>query len=157
MSKAAWPPLRLQVAAWTVGLLLGLPGWTAVAELSPAGNPILSLQVGRQVIKAEVVSTPEKLFLGLGGRTELPWGTGMLFLMPQTGVQQFCMRGMLVPIDIIWIRQQQIIGFTHHLQPGDPGTFTSPGPADQVLEVPAGFVQATGLQPGERVLVRPEK
>lgn len=134
---------------------LGLRSSLGADDWSPAGNPIRRLQVGEQLVNAEVVQTPDKLFLGLGGRTELPWGTGMLFLMPREARQQFCMRGMLIPIDIIWIHRQRIIGFALNLQPDDPGTFVSPGPADQVLEVPAGFVSASGLRVGDRVRLLP--
>ena len=150
----------INALAWR-GAIMGLAlvlltgGLLTAAEFSAAGNPILTLQVGSKTVKAEVVQTPEKLFLGLGGRSELPWGTGMLFLMPRPAIQEFCMRGMLIPIDIIWIYRQQIIGFALNLQPDDLGTFISPGPADQVLEVPAGFVAASGLKVGDQVRPRP--
>lgn len=149
-------PCRAALLALLVLGSCGLAGrLPAGAEFSPAGNPVVVLEVGHQTVRAEVVSTPERLFLGLGGRTELPWGQGMLFLLPQAGIQQFCMRGMLIPIDIIWIYRQRIIGFALDLQPGDPGVFTSPGPADQVLEVPAGYVRTNGLRIGDPVRLRP--
>ena len=93
----------------------------------------------------------DKLYVGLGGRRRLAPGTGMLFMMPSFEVQQFCMRGMLISIDIIWIAQDRIIGFHKNLSPKDPGTFTSPAPADVVLEVPAGFVASAGLRIGDRL------
>ena len=61
------------------------------------------------------------------------------------------MRGMLIPIDIIWISQNRIIGFQQNLSPKNPGIFSSPAPADLVLEVPAGFVKSAGLRVGDRV------
>ncbi len=118
-----------------------------------ADNPMVRLRLGETVVQAEVVSTPEKLYLGLGGRQHLPWGTGMLFLLPTREVQTFCMRGMLIPIDIIWIDQNRVIGFHENLQPQDPGSFTSPGPVNLVLEVPAGFVAATNLRLGAKLVV----
>ena len=120
-------------------------------KLSQYGNPIISLLLNQTVVQAEVISTPEKLYLGLGGRRRLAPGTGMLFMMPSFEVQQFCMRGMLISIDIIWLAQDRIIGFHKNLSPKDPGTFTSPAPADVVLEMPAGFVASAGLQIGDRL------
>ena len=132
--------------------LLLCAGSTAWAQkLSPAGNPVIPVFLDSTVVQAEVVSSPEKLFLGLGGRRYLAPGSGMLFVMPRLEVQEFCMRGMVIPIDIIWICHDRVIGFEQNLSPKDPGIFSSPGPADTVLEVPAGFVKSTGLRVGDRV------
>ena len=58
---------------------------------------------------------------------------------------------MLIPIDIIWMAQDRIIGFHQNLSPKDSGYFKSPAPADVVLEVPAGFVASAGLRIGDRL------
>jgi uncharacterized membrane protein (UPF0127 family) len=144
-----WGLTWLVLAAW----LLVLGGcWPAEAQkTSKAGNPIVSVRLNQTVVQAEVVASLEKIYLGLGGRQHLAPGTGMLFIMPTLEVQHFCMRGMLIPIDIIWIAHDRIIGFHKNLSPNDPGTFTSPAPADVVLEVPAGFVGSAGLRVGDRV------
>ena len=137
-------------------VLLGVcwPGMASAERLpapAAAANPTVEVRLGQTVVRAEVVATPEKLYQGLSGRRRLPWGTGMLFVLPRREVQEFCMRGMLIPIDIIWIDGQRVIGFHENLQPQDQGTFASPGPADLALEVPAGFVARTGLRIGAAV------
>jgi uncharacterized membrane protein (UPF0127 family) len=135
----------------TACLLLNYGATAWVQRISEAGNPIILILVNKTVVQAEVVSSPDKLFLGLGGRRYLAPGSGMLFIMPTLEVQEFCMRGMCIPIDIIWICQDRIIGFQQNLSPRDPGIFHSPAPADLVLEVPAGFVKSAGLRVGDRV------
>jgi len=143
-----WGFGRLVMAAWLLGF------WPTMAwadKMSEAGNPIVPVQFHTTVVQAEVVSSPDKLCLGLGGRRHLAPGTGMLFIMPALEVQEFCMRGMFIPIDIIWIARDRIIGFHQNLSPKDLGTFCSPGPADLVLEVPAGFVASVGLRVGDRL------
>lgn len=133
-------------------LLLFLFSSTAHAyKISEAGNPVIALLVNKTIVQAEVVASTEKLILGLGGRRKLAPGSGMLFIMPDLEVQEFCMNGMLIPIDIIWICQNRIIGFEQNRSPKDTGTFLSPAPADVVLEVPAGFVRSAGLRVGDRV------
>jgi uncharacterized membrane protein (UPF0127 family) len=139
---------KLVIVAWLLGCC---PIATWAHKTSEAGNPIISIRLNQTVVQAEVISTPEKLYLGLGGRRQLVPGTGMLFLMPSFEMQQFCMRGMLISIDIIWIAQDRIIGFHKNLSPKDPGTFTSPAPADVVLEMPAGFVASAELRVGDRL------
>ncbi len=135
----------------TACLLFNVGSTAWAQKLSAAGNPIIQVLVDSTVVQAEVVSSPGKLFLGLGGRRYLAPGSGMLFLMPTLEVQEFCMRGMLIPIDIIWICHDRIIGFEQNLSPKDPGIFSSPAPADLVLEMPAGFVKSAGLRVGDRV------
>jgi uncharacterized membrane protein (UPF0127 family) len=136
---------------WLLVLLVGGSTSAWAGTLSAAGNPMIPLRLNKTVVQAEVVFTPEKLYLGLGGRQQLPPGSGMLFIMPNLEVQEFCMRGMLIPIDIIWLAQERVIGFHQNLSPKDSGYFKSPGPADLVLEVPAGFVASAGLRIGDRL------
>jgi len=146
----------MKVRGWvgfmvTACLLLKFGATAWAQKISAAGNPIISVIVNKTVVQAEVVSSPDKLYLGLAGRRYLAPGSGMLFIMPTLEVQEFCMRGMSIPIDIIWICQDRIIGFHQNLSPRDPGNFHSPAPADLVLEVPAGFVKSAGLRVGDRV------
>ncbi len=150
--------IRSFTGLFLAGWLLVLSGcWPTAAwayKTSAAGNPIVPVRLSKTVVQAEVVSTMDKIYLGLGGRQHLAPGTGMLFIMPTLELQHFCMRGMLIPIDIIWIAHDRIIGFHKDLSPKDPGTFISPAPADSVLEVPAGFVESAGLRIGDRVQSR---
>ncbi len=120
-------------------------------EYSEAGNLLTRLTVKGVPVTAEVVSTPQKTYLGLGRRQNLPEGTGMLFILRKTAYQTFCMRDMLIPIDIIWIADGKVAGITPKLSPSDRGGFTSPVPVRLVLEVPAGFAERHGIQVGEPV------
>ena len=133
-----------------LGLLL-LSGPAGGEERSEYGNPLLWVKVGRVKVRAEAVRTPEKLYRGLGYRQELPAGRGMLFLMPLVTVQDFCMRGMQFPIDIIWIVQGKIVGLEKNIPPEFPGTLSSPRPVNFVLETPAGFADTYGIKVGDRV------
>lgn len=133
-----------------LGLLL-LSGPAGAEGLSEYGNPFLWVTVGRVKVKAEAVRTPEKLYRGLGYRQELPAGRGMLFLMPLVTVQDFCMRGMQFPIDIIWIFQGRIVGLEPNVSPQFTGTLSSPQPVNVVLEVPGGFAEKYGIRVGDQV------
>ena len=93
--------LRRNLYAWLIaGLLLAsLAGPAAGAkpagnqEVSEHGNPWVRVTVGKVTVKAEAVQTPERLYLGLSGRKELPEGRGMLFLMPAKEVADFLHAG----------------------------------------------------------------
>lgn len=120
-------------------------------QYSEYGNPLVRLTVKGVPVLAEVVSTPEKHYLGLSHRRELPEGRGMLFLMNDLRYQVFCMRDMLFPIDIIWIHEGRVAGLHKNLSPTDTGNFRSPVPVRLVLEVPAGFADRHGIKPGDPV------
>ena len=147
------------LSAWvTAGLLLtalsGLAGGGGGAggqEVSEHGNPWVWVTVGKVPVQAEAVRTPERLYLGLSYRSELPEGRGMLFFMPETEVQTFCMRGMLIPLDLIWISDGRVAGLTRNVPAIFPGDLISPEPVSHVLEVPGGFADRHGIKAGDRV------
>jgi len=131
--------------------LAGLAGLAGGQEVSEHGNPWVWVSLGKVTVQAEAVRTPERLFLGLSYRQELPEGRGMLFFMPETEVQIFCMRGMLIPLDLIWISDGRVAGLTRNVPPTFPGNLTSPAPVSHVLEVPGGFADRHGIKAGDRV------
>lgn len=89
---------------------------------------------------------------GLSGRAEVPPGTGMLFTYDGSGIRSYWMSGMLVSIDLAWIDDGRVLGvITMDPCEGACPTYTSPAPADAVLEVGQGAL--AGVEPGDRVLI----
>ena len=88
---------------------------------------------------------------GLSGRESLATDEGLLFLHDGSDYQRYWMKDMLIPIDILWIDGERVVGFVQDAQPEDPaGTiYTSPSPVDKVLEVSAGFVSQNDLKIGD--------
>jgi uncharacterized membrane protein (UPF0127 family) len=129
----------------------GLAGPAGGQKVSEHGNPWVRVSLGKITVQAEAVRSPERLFLGLSYRKELPEGRGMLFFMPETEVQTFCMRGMLIPLDLIWISDGRVAGLTRNVPPTFPGELTSPVPVSHVLEVPGGFADRHGIKAGDPV------
>jgi uncharacterized membrane protein (UPF0127 family) len=148
-----WSPMtpRRILAVFCLVLLWLGPGLAAEEKLSEYGNPMVWVTLGQTGVKAEVVHSPGKIYLGLGYRQELPEGRGMLFLMPRKEPQNFCMRGMKFPIDIIWIAGGKIVGLEKNVSPKFTGTLCSPEPVNYILEVPGGFCDRNGLQVGDPV------
>ena len=142
---------RRVIAGLLLAAMAGLAGLAGGQEVSEHGNPWVWVSLGKVTVQAEAVRTPERLFLGLSYRQELPEGRGMLFFMPETEVQIFCMRGMLIPLDLIWISDGRVAGLTRNVPPTFPGNLTSPAPVSHVLEVPGGFADRHGIKAGDRV------
>jgi uncharacterized membrane protein (UPF0127 family) len=144
MPKKILPLLVVLAAVLLAAPVLG-------QEFSEAGNLLTHLTIKGVPITAEVVSTPEKLYLGLSNRQGLAEGRGMLFLMSGPGLHAFCMRDMLFPIDIIWIADSKVAGIAPNLSPSLQGVVTSPVPVRLVLEVPGGFAERHDIKVGDPV------
>jgi uncharacterized protein len=134
-----------------LAVLLGLAWGAWGQEVSPHGNPWVWVSIGTVKVKAEAVSNPGKLYLGLSYRRKLPDGQGMLFILPKVEKEVFCMRGMRFPLDLIWIADGKVTGITRNVPATFPGELPSPGPVHYVLEVPGGFADKYGLKTGDRV------
>jgi uncharacterized protein len=139
------------MAGLVLAVLSGLPGGARGQGVSEQGNPWVWVTIGKVSVQAEAVRTPERLYLGLSYRGELAEGRGMLFFMPGKEVQTFCMRGMRIPLDFIWISDGRVAGLTRKVPPTFPGGLTSPAPVSHVLEVPGGFADRHGIKAGDRV------
>ena len=110
-----------------------------------------------QEFSVEIADTPMKRSRGLSGREKLEINEGMLFLFSNAGYQSFWMKGMVIPIDIIWIKGSKIVGFEKNVRP-EPGVrttnlkrYVSPEAVEKVLEVSAGTAERLGIEIGDEV------
>ncbi|MDE2059109.1 MAG: DUF192 domain-containing protein [candidate division NC10 bacterium] len=143
-----------------LGFLLLLPLTLCVLRVSD----VLALQRGdvvidgRVTIAVEVARTAREQARGLGGRSSLPKGGGMLFPFDAAERRTFWMKGMLIPLDMLWIRESKIVAIDANVPP--PRSHETPvivsRVADLVLEVPAGFAQEMGISVGQTVRVKYE-
>jgi len=115
--------------------------------------------IKEQEFSVEIADNPMKRSRGLSGRAGLEMNEGMLFLFSGAGYQRFWMKGMIIPIDIIWIKDNKIVGFERNAQPepgvkqGQLNVYSPPEAVDKVLEVPAGTVERLDIQVGETVVL----
>jgi len=119
---------------------------------------IASVNIGKAAIAAEVVKDTDAINKGLSGRDSLAPESGMLFIFPKPKKYRFWMRGMRFPIDIIWIRDDTVIGVTANIAPefnaSNPRFFYAPQKANYVLEVAAGFAAGNNISAGTRVAMK---
>lgn len=113
-------------------------------------------------VEVEFARTRAEQVQGLSDRHELPWGRGMLFQYSRPSFQRFWMKRMHFAIDMVWIRDGRLVSVSHRVPTAAPGTPDSELPTygprelvDSVLEVPAGFAEASGWRQGDRVELSP--
>jgi uncharacterized membrane protein (UPF0127 family) len=138
-------------------LLGGFFLWHLVFSRAP--NPPLKsgeVSIGKNGFVVEMATTTIEEARGLSFRTSLAEGTGMLFTF-SPGIQNFWMKDMNFPIDIIWIGGDKVLGFAEDAKP-EPGVsllnltiYTSPDGTDRVLEVNAGTVAKDNIKAGDPV------
>lgn len=94
----------------------------------------------------------------------MPLDEGMLFIFQSEGQHSFWMRGMLFPLDFIWISSDRsVVDITADVPAPAPGVPDGELPhyrPDQavlyVLELNAGVVREAGVQIGDAVTFEPE-
>ena len=125
------------------------------ASSGGGGRRTAVVHIGGTTVRAEVAADTKAREQGLSGRPSLAEGRGMLFVYPDHATRTFWMKGMRFPIDIIWIDRGRVAGIERNapVPHGDLPLYSSQGPADDVLEVPAGWAGRHGAKAGDRVSI----
>ena len=108
-------------------------------------------------VEAELADEPSEQERGLADHPMLDDAEGMLFTWQAAEPRTFWMKGVDFAIDIIWIANGKVIGYQLNTQPQPDGdlylTYSSPGAADMVLEVAAGWVKRQGIEVGSQLTI----
>ena len=110
------------------------------------------IKIGDAIFQIEIADSFLKRQKGLSGRKSLKENEGMLFILPIAANYGFWMRDMNFPIDIIWIKNDKIIGISENL--ASEGSkplkiYYPPSSIDKALEVSAGVVSAKNIEIGD--------
>ncbi len=119
--------------------------------------PTRTVTIGERTMNVEIADTVASRITGLSGRGFMGEDEGMFFIFPDSTIQKFWMKGMKFPIDIIWINGDKVIGMVMGAKPEtglDYTIYSSPEPADKVLEINAGLTQKFGIKIGDIVLFK---
>ncbi len=114
------------------------------------------IKINDKEFKVELARTDEETYRGLSFREELCSDCAMLFIFPEARERTFVMRNMLIPLDIIFIRDNKIINIHKNLEPEGKnykGRYSSDGPANYVLEINAGLSDTFGIKKGDDVFI----
>ena len=116
---------------------------------------ISKVVIGTSEFKVEIANTPLLRSQGLSGRDFLDPSEGMLFIFESPGKHGFWMKDMKIPIDIIWIQGDRIVGYVKNA-PIEPNksmfnltTYRPPVEVDKVLEINGGLVDQYGIGIGQ--------
>jgi uncharacterized membrane protein (UPF0127 family) len=111
--------------------------------------PVVVVEIGGKKLELEVVETAEEKFKGLGGRDSLGENRGMLFLFSSLSRYPFVMRGMKIPLDFLFIRENEIVDIAQSVQADFSGRIVGGVDYDKVIEVNAGWTLSNGVGLGD--------
>ncbi|MGI8423807.1 MAG: DUF192 domain-containing protein [Chloroflexota bacterium] len=138
------------------------PSLDIQAEPPPAEGLPAPLAVFEHVSAVlEVARTDLERQKGLGGHAPLNETDGMLFVFDSPAFHSFWMKGMLFPLDLMWIENGVVVHIERdapHHAPETPDLrlpiYAPAAPATYVLEVNAGFGARYGIGVGTPVELR---
>ena len=113
---------------------------------------IITQEGHTHIFHVEEARTPEEQAKGLMFRTHLDSDSGMLFFFEKSEQYSFWMRNTLIPLDMIFIREDGIIEHIHdNAIPHDETPIRAPNPVRAVLEINGGLSEKLGLNAGDRI------
>ncbi|RYG95864.1 MAG: DUF192 domain-containing protein [Alphaproteobacteria bacterium] len=139
--------LRLSFAAVAAFLLLTL------AAFADDGQLTIKTTAAEHRFTIEVVDTDATRAKGLMFRTSLAPDAGMLFDFKESRQVSFWMQNTLIPLDMLFIRQDGTIANIHvNAKPMDPTSIPSDGPVQYVFEIAGGRSVELGIKAGDTVI-----
>jgi len=121
---------------------------------TPANGPkvVITTPSGDVTVNVEVVATEAKIERGLMYRQAMALDAGMLFLLPEIKDWTFWMRNTLIPLDMIFIRDNlTIAGIVENAEPKTETLRQVGEPSHYVLEVNGGWTKAHGVTKDQKV------
>ena len=103
-------------------------------------------------VEARVADGLVKQYVGLSATDELPAAAGMLFVHGEAGEHTYVMRGTSFGLDIVFVAPNGTITEIHEAAPESRPYTRHRGTGQYVLEVPRGWSERTGVEPGDRLL-----
>lgn len=146
--------LLVVVAVFVVLLLVAGKKGAPIANIASTVTKQAIVNIGGQNLVAMVADSPIERARGLSGATFLNNKNGMLFEFDEADYHGIWMKGMTIPIDIIFIDEQsRVVSIKENVSPDTyPEVFKPDAPAKYVLEVTAGYVAANKIKIGDTVV-----
>jgi hypothetical protein len=163
IKQLALPFIGVALFIVVVGVLVKNPekfGFRKNAVVSPTPS-ISQVTVGGKKVTVTLADSDEEQIKGLSGVSYLPSDSGMLFAYSTDKPSpRFWMKGMLIPLDIIWIANGKIVSIDKSVPVPNEATsdsnlqiYQSPVPVDYVLEVNSGFSSLNNIEVGDAVTI----
>ncbi|MDB5331537.1 MAG: hypothetical protein JWP03_2688 [Phycisphaerales bacterium] len=126
---------------------------TTGCEESPAGLPVVKMQIGKQNYHIEVAATQSQQETGLMKRDSMPDDHGMIFIFGEEKVLEFWMKNTRIPLDIIFLDARGRVVSIRQMEPYDERHTSSGFPAKYAIELNRGAAADSGVKVGDRLTI----
>lgn len=136
--------------AWIgVGLIVLLVVVAAVYFAFTTFYARTTVRLGDGVFRARIAETPEAHARGLSGQTLAP-DEAMLFVFAEDGTPGIWMKGMKMPIDVVWLgSDKKVVHIERDMRPESyPKVYTPKAAARYVVELSAGTTSSRAIEVG---------
>ena len=146
--------MRFLLPLFGLGVLLSACSFTPQGDLGDQKIELVGPEDQAVSVDVEIADDAASRAKGLMEVESLAMNEGMLFMFEKSEPLTFWMKNTLIPLDIIFFDGQGRVIGVDSMVPclEDPCLrYTSSGPANIALEVPAGFVETHGIGAGWRI------
>ena len=113
--------------------------------------PVVQLNAGMHLIRAEVAADYGSRMTGLMQRASMPSNAGMLFIFDEATTQCMWMKNTLIPLSVAFIDDKGAIINVEEMEPQTEDSHCAKRPARYALEMNRGWFAARGIKPGSRL------
>jgi uncharacterized membrane protein (UPF0127 family) len=137
---------------WRAALLgMFLLSGAVTASEEPQELPVIGLNVGIHLIRAEVATTPQQRSFGLMFRQVMGASEGMLFVFDRAQQQCFWMKDTHLPLSAAFVADDGSIVNIEDMTPESLDRHCSTKPVRFVLEMHQGWFAQRGVTAGTRI------
>jgi len=130
-----------------LALALALTALPALAQQPP----VVQLNAGMHLIRAEVAADYATRMTGLMHRASMPSNAGMLFIFDEATTHCMWMKNTLLALSVAFIDERGSIINVEEMEPQTEDSHCAGRPARYALEMNRGWFAARGIKPGSRI------
>ena len=123
----------------------------AAAPAAAQPLPVVQLNAGMHLIRAEVAADFASRAQGLMYRSAMPSNAGMLFIFDDAAAQCMWMKNTLIPLSVAFIDEHGTVINIEEMAPRTEDSHCARRPAVYALEMNGGWFAARGIKPGSRI------
>lgn len=123
----------------------------AAGSAAAQPTPVVQLNAGMHLIRAEVAADFNTRALGLMHRTAMPTNAGMLFIFDEDATHCMWMKNTLIPLSVAFMDERGAVINIEDMEPQTEDSHCAKKPARYALEMNRGYFAARGIKPGTRI------
>jgi len=123
----------------------------SLSALARAELPVVQLQAGMHLIRAEIADSMGTRMEGLMYRKSMPQGSGMVFVFDEAATHCMWMKNTLIPLSVAFIDGSGAVINIADMQPHSEQSHCAARPARFALEMNKGWFAERGIKPGARL------